>query len=109
MSKVSCFLLLLLVLTNLFWVYQTIDQGITTTYREVTHEDTSKALNELSSLCEPLFIGKSAIEVRSLAEGIIDQSSIFEKTQGGDSGEDLLVLGSLVFVLDTDGNVVSIE
>ena len=109
MSKVSLFLLLLLVLTNLFWVYQSIDQGITTTYREISHEDTSETLKDLSSLCEPLFVGKSAAEVRSSADGIIDQSGIFEKSQGGDSGEDLLVVGNLVFVLDSEGNVVSID
>ena len=98
-------LLALLVASNLFWLYNSIDQGISHTYLEASFNSANQALSDLFVLSNPLFRGKSTAEIRELARGKIDDDLVFDKPSGGDNGEDLLVVGGLVFYLDSTGHV----
>ena len=49
-KKLFFITLVLLIVSNLFWLYSTIDAGVTYTYKQVSLEEKSKAINMLGSL-----------------------------------------------------------
>ena len=108
MKKISLMLVILLVVTNGYWIYSAIDRAISKTYADASFNSLQGAHNSLISLSTPLLLGRTSAEIRSLAKGKFSEDEIFEKPKGGDAGEDLLVVGWLTFYLDSQGRVTRI-
>ncbi|MDO8846217.1 hypothetical protein [Methylicorpusculum sp.] len=105
MSKSTIGLVLLLICSNAYWVIGAIDQGISNTYREASFDSLQRSFDALLKISNLILRGKTSSEIRTLAKDQVSDSEVFDKLEGGDEGEALLVVGGLVFHLDADKRV----
>ena len=68
----------LLVITNAYWVYSSIDSGITRTYEDQTYEMKNQ-LSALRSICNLHVSGMDKIEATEILRSISPDSAPYEK------------------------------
>lgn len=89
----------LLLLTNAFWFYAIVDQGISYTYLEASYDSASNSLAETRRLANLNLIGRGADEVKTLVGESLSGFEPFEK-------EGCLYVGQVCLRLDDDRVVV---
>jgi hypothetical protein len=70
---------LLLVGSNAWWMYQSIDRGVTDTYREQERYETANRVVALSTLAGEAVTGKPKAEVVALLKRLFPEHEPFEK------------------------------
>lgn len=88
---------LTLVLTNLWWLYQVVDQAVTRSYHAREHEQTCGALRQALAVLPHVAAGRSAV-VRAAQTSAPLETEPFEK-----EGE--TIVGALSFRFDAAGRL----
>ena len=79
MKLLTATLGLLLVGSNAWWMYQSIDRGVTDTYREQERYETANRVVALSTLAGEAVTGKPKAEVVALLKRLFPEHEPFEK------------------------------
>jgi len=87
--------------SNLWWLYQSIDAGITHTYREKVLEEQAQQLKQLLVLGNHYAADRPLSEVKALISKVYPEKDMFEKDGN-------LVAGWLVVKASPNGKVSSI-
>lgn len=93
---------ILLLLTNVFWLYQSLDNGLSLTYMEASQETQTKISEQLFVLTNAQLIGKSVNEVDNIVPLDIYGSRPFIK-------EDCVYYGSVCLIVGTNGTIQGVE
>ena len=103
MNKVVISILsILLLLTNVFWLYQSLDNGVSLTSMEASLETQTKISEQLFALTNAQLIGKSVNEVDNIVPLDIYSSRPFIK-------DDCLNYGSLCLIVGTNGTIQGVK
>lgn len=87
--------------SNLWWLYNSIDAGITHTYREKVLEEQSMQLKQLLVIGNHYATGRQLSEVKALISKVYPEKDMFEKDGN-------LVAGWLVVKTTANGKVSSL-
>ncbi|QQS36622.1 MAG: hypothetical protein IPM56_01310 [Ignavibacteriales bacterium] len=98
----SFILILLLILTNVFWIYNLLDQGVTLKYSDQVNYEKTETVNQLLEIYPLINYGMDKSEVISKIKMIDSTSECFEK-----DGE--LIFGFLAFTFDSNNKLNKIE
>ena len=99
MNKVVISILsILLLLTNVFWFYQSLDNGVSLTYMEASLETQTKISEQLFVLTNAQLIGKSVNEANNIVPLDTYGSRPFIK-------DDCLYYGSVCLIVGTNGTI----
>lgn len=95
-------LILLLLVSNAYWVYNTIDFGVSYTYLEASAEHASKRAEQAMQLANLNLIGLDADEAQALLRNDVVGLEAFEK-------EGCMWVGGICLRLDSERKIVRIE
>ena len=87
-----------LLITNFFWLYQSLNNGVSLTYLEASLETQTKISEQLFVLTNAQLIGKSINEVNKIVPLDIYGSPPFIK-------DDCLYYGSVCLIIGTNGTI----
>ena len=100
--KISTILtLLLLLITNGYWLYKTTDEAVTLTYHDQVTFEFAQSINDLSKLCDYFIAGMSSDSIKSILEKQFNSENIFEK--------DSVLNASQIAIIISDNRAIKLE
>lgn len=80
MEKVTiAILIVLLLVSNGYWLYRSIDSGVTETYRDQVDYEQTHRIAALQTICSQQLAGMPKAELVSLLQTLFPDTQVFEK------------------------------